>query len=341
MDGPWQMEAKTATEYGRIATEAAKMMKLIDGSIELAACGSSGRNMPTFGAWEDTVLEHCFDHVEYISLHTYLNDYARDTAAFLACPDLMDSFIEEVVAIADAVAARRRSSKRIMLSFDEWNVWYRTRRNRAERVKPGWPVAPAILEEIYTMADALAFGGACIALLNHADRVTTACLAQLVNVIAPIMTETGGAAWRQTIFWPFAQWSRHGRGHVLRAEIDSPSYDARYFDPRGSIDQYYPVTAPYLKLGAVRTDTGGITVFAINRSLHQPMPLEIAVSGFGPLTLTEAQVLRHEDLNATNTAADPDRVAPTPLAGVTVAERRVTTTLPAASWSMIRLGAVS
>ena len=115
----------------------------------------------------------------------------------------MDSFIEEVVAIADAVAAKRRSPKRIMLSFDEWNVWYRTRAQaRSDRVKEGWPVAPPILEEIYTMEDALAFGGACISLLNHADRVKCACLAQLVNVIAPIMTETGGPAWRQTIFHP-------------------------------------------------------------------------------------------------------------------------------------------
>ena len=116
------MESKTAHEYGRIAAEAAKMMKWVDPSIELAACGSSGRNMPTFGTWEDTVLEHTFDHVEYISLHTYINNYAGDTGAFLASVDLMDRFIEEVVAIADAVAARRRSSKRIMLSFDEWNV---------------------------------------------------------------------------------------------------------------------------------------------------------------------------------------------------------------------------
>src|SRR5205823_13950343 len=140
----------------------------------------------------------------------------------------MDNFIEEVVAIAGAVAARRRSAKRIMLSFDEWNVWYRTRRSRDVRVKPGWPVAPAILEEVYTMKDALAFGGACIALLNHADRVKAACLAQLVNAIAPIMTETGGRAWRQTIFHPFAQMSRFGRGRVLRAIVDSPCYPAPY-----------------------------------------------------------------------------------------------------------------
>jgi alpha-N-arabinofuranosidase len=340
MDGPWQMEAKTATEYGRVATEAAKMMKLIDGSVELAVCGSSGRTMSTFGAWEDTVLDHCFEHVEYISLHTYLNDYAKDTPAFLASPDLMDSFIDEVVAIADAVAARRRSSKRIMLSFDEWNVWYRTRRNRAERVQPGWPVAPGILEEVYTMADALAFGGACIALLNHADRVTAACLAQLVNAIAPIMTATGGPAWRQTIFWPFAQWSRHGRGQVLRAENDSPSYDARYYDPRGPVDQWYPVTAPYLKLGAVRQDDGGLTVFAVNRSLEEAMPLEVVMTGFGTLELAEAQVLHHSDLNAVNTAADPDRVAPTKLTGVAVAER-LTATLPPASWNLLRLRALA
>lgn len=166
MDGNWQMGAKTATEYGRIAVEAAKMMRWIDPSIELAACGSSSRRMSTYGTWEEEVLQHTFDHVEYISLHTYLNNYADDTAAFLASPDLMDSFIEEVVAIADSVAAKRRSPKRIMLSFDEWNVWYRTRRFTHERVKAGWPVAPEILEEVYNVQDALAFGGAVISLLS-------------------------------------------------------------------------------------------------------------------------------------------------------------------------------
>ena len=234
------------------------MMRWIDPSIELAAAGSSGRRMPTFGAWEDTVLQHTFDQVEYISLHTYLNNYDQDTPAFLASVDLMDNFIDEVVAIADAVAARRRSSKRIMLSFDEWNVWYRTRRNRAARVKEGWPVAPPILEEIYNMEDALAFGGCCISLLNHADRVTAACLAQLVNVIAPIMTETGGPAWRQTIFHPFAHFSRMGRGRVMRTEINSPTYSARYNDPQGPINDYYDIpAAPYLKLSAVHDDKEG------------------------------------------------------------------------------------
>jgi alpha-N-arabinofuranosidase len=249
----------------------------------------------------------------------------------------MDSFIDEVVAIADAVAARRRSAKRIMLSFDEWNVWYRTRRHREERVKPGWPVAPNILEEVYTMEDALAFGGACISLLNHADRVKSACLAQLVNVIAPIMTETGGPAWRQTIFWPFAQWSNFGRGHVLRAVVDSPTYEATYYDPRGSEDLWFPADAPYLKFGAVRQENRkALTLFAVNRSLDEPMPIEIIASGFGTLLLDEALRLHHTNLNAVNTKHDPDNVKPATLHGVRIEGERILAILDPASWTMLR-----
>ena len=225
-----------------------------------------------------------------------------------------------------------------MLSFDEWNVWYRTRRNRAERVKPGWPVAPEILEEVYTMQDALAFGGACISLLNHADRVKTACLAQLVNVIAPIMTETGGPAWRQTIFWPFSQWSHFGRGHVLRTRDDSPTYQANYYDPRGPQDQWFPVTAPYLKLGAVQREDGrALTLFLINRSLDEPMPIEIVAQHFGTLRLRDAQQLHNADLQAVNARNDPDRVKPVPLEDVRVEAEKIRATLAPASWTMLRL----
>lgn len=341
MDGPWQMERKTANEYGRVAAEAAKLMKWLDPSIELAACGSSARNMSTFGAWEDTVLEHTFDHVEYISLHTYLNNYAGDLEGFLASPDLMDAFIEEVVAIADSVAARRRSRKRIMLSFDEWNVWYRTRRRSADRVKPGWPVAPRILEEVYTMEDALAFGGAVISLLNHADRVRSACLAQLVNAIAPIMTEPGGPAWRQTIFYPFADMSNLGRGRVLQVRVDSPTYSATYYDPRGSDDHRYPLpSVPYLKTAVVHDAEGGhLTVFALNRHLGESMPLEVVARGFRDLSLQGATQLRHEDRGAANTLEQQDRVRPARLGAVEVTGDRVRAQLAPASWNVIRLRA--
>jgi alpha-N-arabinofuranosidase len=339
MDGPWQMERKTATEYARIATETAKMMKWTDNSVELAVCGSSARNMPTFGEWEYTVLDHTFDHVEFISLHTYFNNYAHDTAAFLASPDLMDSFIDEVVAIADAVAAKRRSSKRIMLSFDEWNVWYRTRGKGEGRAKPGWPEAPQILEEIYTMEDALTFGGACISLLNHADRVKSACLAQLVNAIAPIMTETGGPAWRQTIFHPFAQMSNLGRGNVLRSKVNSPTYSARYYDPRGAEELYYPMPeVPYVKVASVHNeDDKTLTLFVLNRHLEESITLDLDARGFSDLSLDHALELRHDDLQATNTKTAPDAVSPVPLDGVQVRGGRVQATLAPASWNVIRL----
>jgi alpha-L-arabinofuranosidase len=254
---------------------------------------------------------------------------------------LMDSFIDEVVAIADAVAAKRRSSKRIMLSFDEWNVWYRTRRDRRARVLPSWPVAPKILEEIYNMEDALAFGGCCISLLNHADRVTAACLAQLVNAIAPIMTETSGPAWRQTIFHPFAHFSRLGRGRVLRTQIDSPTYAARYNDPNGPIDEFFPLPAvPYLKLAAVHDDKSGtLTLFALNRSLTEELPLNLIAGGFKNLSVKQALQLCDPDLKAINTKDAPDRIAPKPLTAVSADGEKISARLAPASWNVIQLAA--
>jgi alpha-N-arabinofuranosidase len=338
MDGPWQMEAKTAHEYGRLACETAKMMKWVDPAIELAVCGSSGPNMPTFGAWEQTVLEHTFEHVDYISLHMYINNYANDTAAFLAAPDLMDRFIEQIAGMVDAVAAKRGSSKRIHLSFDEWNVWYRTRRTQAARTLPGRPIAPPLLEETYTVADALVFGGMCIALLNHADRVKIGCLAQLVNAIAPIMTETDGRAWRQTTFYPFAHFSRFGRGRVLRVRVEAAAYDAKYYDPRGALERYFPLQGvAYLKIAAVLNERAGrLTLFALNRNLAHSM--SIVVSGLPQRCSVEsAEQLHDRSLDAANSARAPDRVAPTTLEKVKSAAGTLGAVLQPTSWNVIRL----
>jgi alpha-N-arabinofuranosidase len=206
-------------------------------------------------------------------------------------------------------------------------------------VQGGWPVAPHILEEVYDVKDALAFGGACIALLNHADRVKAACLAQLVNAIAPIMTETGGPAWRQTIFFPFADFSNLGRGRVLRAHIDSPTYAASYYDPRGKVDQWYPMPAvPYLKLAAVHgEEEGTLTLFAVNRHLAEDMPLEIAAKGFAGFSVERATTLHDGDLAAVNTRDAPERVKPSKLSGVKVDGDRIRAILPPASWSVLRL----
>jgi alpha-N-arabinofuranosidase len=179
----------------------------------------------------------------------------------------------------------------------------------------------------------------CISLLNHADRVTAACLAQLVNVIAPIMTETGGPAWRQTIFWPFLHFSRLGRGRVLRTHVDCPTYAARYNDPNGPVDEYFPLPAvPYLKLAAVHDEPAGLlTLFALNRNLGETLPLRLQAGGFAKLAIKQAIQLADPDLKAVNSKADPDRVRPTALTAVKVAGDRLEASLAPASWNAIQL----
>ncbi|MBI5835259.1 MAG: alpha-N-arabinofuranosidase [Armatimonadetes bacterium] len=313
VDGPWQMGHKTATEYGRVACEAAKLMKWTDPSIEMIACGSSHRHMPTFGDWEREVLTHTFDHVDYVSIHTYYGNGEGDTPSFLAKPDSMGEFIDEVVCTADHVAAVRHSRKRIMLSFDEWNVWFRSSNDREKRKIKDWELAPPILEDQYTMEDALVVGGMLITLLNHCDRVKIGCIAQVVNVIAPILTQKGGPAWRQPIFWPLQQASTLGRGTVLRALVDSPKYDCK---ERAGAD--------LLGLSVVRDDEGGLTLFAVNRSLTEPLAVDLDARSFGAFATASHEVLRHDDLLATNTIDAQSTVVPTTLAAPTVDGGRMT-----------------
>jgi alpha-N-arabinofuranosidase len=324
MDGPWQMGHKTAQEYGRIATEAAKLMKWTDPSIELVACGSSAPMMPTYPAWEAEVLEHAYDHVDYISIHRYYENIDGDTPRFLAEPDDMADFIETVASACDYVRAKVRKSKRMMLSFDEWNVWYHSHGVEHEH----WTVAPHILEDVYTMEDALVVGGMLITLMNHCDRVKIGCLAQVVNVIAPIMTEAGGPAWRQTTFHPFAHASAHGRGTVLRQATDCPVYTTTHGRE-----------APYLGSACVMDpETGALTVFAVNRSLNEALDLAVELKGFeAAYQVLDWAALRHDDLKAVNTKDAPNNVAPQQRGGATYEDGLLRASLPPASWNVIRL----
>ncbi|MER5602551.1 alpha-N-arabinofuranosidase [Streptomyces sp. NPDC002265] len=329
MDGPWQTGHKTAREYGRIAAETARAMRQLDPGVELVACGSSGQSMPTFAEWEATVLEETYDVVDYVSLHAYYEPLDGDIDSFLASAVDMESFIENVVATCDHVGARLKSKKRINLSFDEWNVWYLSRWQEqvAAFAQDDWPEAPRLLEDNYSVTDAVVSGSLLIALLRHADRVTVACLAQLVNVIAPIMTEPGGAAWRQTTFFPFAQASRFGRGRVLDVRVDSPTYETKRYGE-----------ADLLHATAVRADDGTVTVFAVNRSRTEPMPLEVALGGMELTEVLEHSVLADADPDARNTLDDSDRVVPHPVEGTVLTDGTLTAVLEPLSWNVIRLG---
>ncbi len=325
MDGPWQIGAMTAHEYGRAVQETAKVMRWVDPSLELAACGSSNRDMASYGRWEYDVLDRCFEHVDFISLHTYFTNPHDETQEFLGNIDLLDFYIKEVVSIADAVAATRRSSKRIMLSLDEWNVWYKARGGSHQR-KPGWPEHPPLIEEVYNHEDAMLVGGALITLLNNADRVKSACMAQLVNVIGPIMTEPGGAAWRQTIFHPFALTAKYAQGRVLRTLASSKTYGGKTVPEM-----------PFLNATVTEDEsTGQVTVFALNRNISENMDLNVALRGFGKSRkIVTALEIHHANMKATNTKDAQDTVAPRKLEHVTIKNDQLQATLKPGSWNVI------
>lgn len=326
MDGPWQMGHKTAAEYGRAACEAGKMMKWVDPSIELVACGSSSSEMPTFGSWEYEMLDECYDTIDYVSLHRYYGNPTNDTPGFLARSMDLDAFIKTVVSICDAVGGKKHSKKKLNLSFDEWNVWYHSNEQDKEVWKQGkWNRALPLLEDIYNFEDALLAGSMLITFLRNADRVKIACLAQLVNVIAPIMTRNGGGCWAQTIFYPFMHASCYGRGTSLRALVNSPVYDCRDYD-----------AVPLIDSTAVMGDDGSVTVFCVNRDTAEDCELSIDLRAFGKLRFAEHIVLHHDDVKAVNTEEHPDNVAPAAGAPASVDGGRASVVVPALSWNVIR-----
>jgi len=325
LDGPWQIGHKTAEEYARLAEETANAMRRVDPDLELVVCGSSNASMPTFGEWERVVLERTYDLVDHISLHAYYEPAGDDRASFLAAAEGMDRFIGSVVATADHVKALKRSDKELTLSFDEWNVWYQDRFPGELGLKIR--EATGLIEDVYDVDDAVVVGSLLITLLRHADRVKIACQAQLVNVIAPILTEPGGRAWRQTIFHPFALTARHAGNRVLRTEVAGPQVDTQAF---GTVSALWTTAT-------ANDETGEVVVFAVNRSETETIGLEVPLHSFGELELTEHLALYDDDRAAVNTADDPDRVVPRELDGTTVTHGICTATLPPASWHMIRL----
>ena len=281
--------------------------------------------MPTFGEWERVVLEHCYEAVDFISAHAYYEPHDGDLASFLGSAVDMDAFIDGVVATADAVGAAKRSAKQIMISFDEWNVWYMNRPTNPVPTGDDWPVAPRLLEDVYTLADAVVVGDLLITLLSHADRVKAASLAQLVNVIGPIMTEPGGRAWRQTTFHPFALTARHALPTVLETPVNAPLLPA---DRHGDVPAVHAVTTWDGKRSVV--------AFAVNRDLANAHDLVLDLSAVGTVSSASATVLASEDPMSTNTADDPDRVSPAELPARTD-RGSVTVTLPPVSWAMVRV----
>ncbi len=322
MDGPWQMGSKTPFEYGRVATEASKLMKLTDPSIETVVCGSSYPGIKTFGEWETTVLDLAYDTAGYISLHSYYGNGENDIRNYLAKSLEMDSFIRSVVSICDYIKAKKHGKKDINLSFDEWNVWFHSGETKYEK----WSKAPSILEDIYTFEDALLVGCLLITLLRHCDRVKIACLAQLVNVIAPIMTKTGGGVFRQTIFFPFMQASSYGRGKALLPVIDSPKYDSKDFTDVPVIEA----------IATLNDETDELTIFCVNKSTDDDVLLNVSLLGLDGFKPFEYTAMEGFGLKQTNDFGN-DEVKPKIKPLPAVEKSSLELKLQPLSWNMLRL----
>jgi alpha-L-arabinofuranosidase len=327
MDGRWQIGQLTAAEYGRKAQDAARQMRYVDRSLSLIACGSSGPGMSTYLEWDRVVLESCYDYVDGLSLHRYYENTPAETGGdsrkFVAMNLAMDRQIAEGIAVCDLVRGRLRSSKKLWLSFDEWNVWYRARSGDA--VDGRRQEAPHLLEEIYNLEDALLVGGLVISLLRNADRVKIACLAQLVNVIAPIMTNANGL-FRQTIFYPYSWALQFARGRVLNVLIESPTYSVPQMDAVGYIDA----------AATTNPDDGKTALFILNRDLTNARQVEVVWEDTPKTRVAASQVLTGSDLKAVNGFDAPERVKPQPFERPSTTNGRTRFEVPARSYTVMQ-----
>jgi alpha-L-arabinofuranosidase len=325
MDGPWQIGHMTANEYGLKAADAARQMRYVDSSLQLIACGSSGPLMPTYLEWDREVLEQCYDYVDAISLHRYFDNSREtggDSSKFLALNLSMERQIDEVAAVCDLVQGRRRSPKKLWLSFDEWNVWYRARSGDA--VNGNRQEAPHLLEEVYNLEDALLVGGLLNSLIRKAGRVRVACLAQLVNVIAPLITNRSTTL-RQTIYYPYSWALQSAQGSVLDLLLESSSYEVPDLGHVNHLDV----------AGTVSGDKRSVSLFVLNRDLSKSRKLEVNWQD-QPMQLLQSSLLTGDDLKATNTFDSPTRVKPSSLEKPVTTNGKTILEFPPRSYTALR-----
>lgn len=318
MDGPWQIGHKTADEYGRLAAETAKAMKVTDPEVELIVCGSSLNTMKTYPDWEETVLGHTYEYIDYISLHQYFAGQDKGTKAFLAQADEMNEYIRTVKAACDLMKTKKHSDKTINISFDEWGVWAHNSEETVAQCKGNpWQKAPQISEMIYTFEDALLFGGMLLALLKNVDRVKMACQSLLTNVSATIMTEKNGEVWLQPNYYPFSHVANYGKGMVLDSRTEGN--DQRNIDHVVVYNQ----------------EADEIVVFAINRDLQEENTINLDVQGLKCKRVIEHAVMESADIKAVNSVKH-DTVQPHDSGRTVLSEKEVLITLTPLSWNMIR-----
>ena len=309
MDGPWQMGQLTAELYGVKAKNAAFLMKQLDPSVELVACGTCATDLPTYLDWDRTVLEHTYENVDYLSIHAYysyqagskswewVNEDDPSDAPFIS--QKAEDYILSTLCVADTIRTKKKQSKKIHISFDEWNVHGMAPSVPSEKAGP-WATQIKEGYSQFNLLDALIYGGLLCTFLNHADRVKIACQSLLVNDGGMFSTKTGGGLLIHPVFYPFQQFAKYGKGEALRVSLQSPTVETSH---HGEV--------PALQAAAsYREETGEIAVFVVNMDHDNAMDFTLDLRAFGSVSMSEHRILDGNDIYAYNTFEAPHTVEP-------------------------------
>lgn len=331
LDGHWQIASKSAVEYGRLANETSKAIKLVDDSIETIAVGSSTPRLNSFPEWDREVLMNCYENVDYLSLHNYLDKEQDEdlnvvrkripdnTPTYLSRSLHVDRQIKDVIVTCDYVKAVKRSKKTMYLAFDEWNVHH-----YSEKENEPWKIGSPIDWCHFNMEDTLLFGSMLLSIIRHSDRIKIACQSLLVNTIPLILTDAGGKAWVNPTYYPMMHASLYGRGTLMHTKVDCEKYDSEAFTDVPTIDHV-----------VVRNDNS-MTIFVVNR-INEEALLTCETQGLNLSNIIEHISLSSQKLSDINCRDDVDRVSPKLVNNSIIEENGVVSKIAPYSWNVIRV----
>jgi alpha-N-arabinofuranosidase len=304
--GGWEIGQMDARNYSADALQYAKLMKWMDPTLRLVAVGDTSVN------WDVRVLEQLTEIIDYISLHHYGG--SLNTEKEMRDATYFHDQLRALEGVITAVMANRPPRKPIAIAADEWNIWFRS------GAQPG---NPHKLEEIYNLRDALWVASALNIFHRMCNSVRLACLAQLVNVLAPIMTNRTGLV-LQTIYYPFLLYSNYAGNIALDALVRSDAFPGM------------PST-PYLDVSATTDDANRkLTLALVNRHPTADIPVNIEMEGFRPQATGTLFEVNGANLNVTNTFAEPHNVI-AKRSTISGAARRFRHTCPAHSLQVLVL----